>query len=326
LAERLHPDHGPVAAALFAWPGDVTPSGASLPLRLAGGLHALRLEGDAGLAAVYPPEDPPDDALWDAVSDALHRRSDVLLAWIQSAPQTNEVRRAAVFRAAGQWLTARYGLPLELCELGASAGLNLHWDRYALDAAGHRHGPEDAVLTLSPDWTGPPPPAVEPRIAARRGVDLNPVSPQADRLRLLAYLWPDQPHRLALTEAALALPPAPVAAGDAADWLEALPAQAAGTCRLICHSVAWQYFPDPVQARASAAIAALGDAATEAAPLAHLAMEADGGRGAGLTLTTWPGGTAQPIGRADFHGRWIDWTLTLGEDSTPRGGRDPVSA
>ncbi|MEM7489864.1 MAG: DUF2332 family protein, partial [Pseudomonadota bacterium] len=47
LAERLHPDHGPVAAALFAWPGDVTPSGASLPLRLAGGLHALRLEGDA---------------------------------------------------------------------------------------------------------------------------------------------------------------------------------------------------------------------------------------------------------------------------------------
>ncbi|MEM7710158.1 MAG: DUF2332 family protein, partial [Pseudomonadota bacterium] len=270
LADRLTNGHGAVSATLFAWPGDVTPSGASLPLRLAAGLHALKLDGDPALANVYPPETPTGDALWDAVSAALTTHEPFLLDWIQSPPQTNEVRRAAVFRAAGQWLTARHGLPLDLLELGASAGLNLQWDRYALTAGDARFGPDDATLNLDPDWTGPPPPAADPVIATRRGVDLNPVSPRTDRLRLLAYLWPDQPHRLTLTDAALSLPPAPVDAGDAADWLDALPPQPPGTCRVIQHSVAWQYFPEDVQARAAATIARLGESATEAAPLAHL--------------------------------------------------------
>ncbi|WP_298434406.1 DUF2332 family protein [uncultured Jannaschia sp.] len=311
LADRLEPDHGAVARRLFEWPGDVTPAGASLPLRLAGGLHALRLGGDAGLAAVYPPANALDDALWDAVSAAMTREAPFLLDWVRRAPQTNEIRRAAVFRAAGHWLTARYGLPLELAELGASAGLNLHWDAYALLVGDTTFGPKDSVLTLAPDWTGVMPPANAPRIAARRGNDLAPLSPIGDRMRLLAYLWPDQPGRLAMTEAALALPPAPVDAADAADWLDALSPQLPGTCRMICHSVAWQYFPDDVQARARATIADLGAATTTDRPLAHLEMETDGATpGARLTLTTWPGGTVHDAGRADFHGRWIDWRLT----------------
>lgn len=310
FANRLTPESGAVAARLFGWAGDPSSRRGSLPLRLASGFHALALSGHAGLSAVYPPQDAPDDALWSAIETALISEETFLLDWVESPPQTNEVRRAAIFRAAGQWLAARHGLPLELCELGASAGLNLHWDRYALDVAGIRFGPPDAVLTVTPDWTGPPPPMAEPSVAARRGVDLNPLDPVADRLRLLAYLWPDQPHRLDLTEAALCLPPAPVDQGCAADWLDTLPAQTDGTCRLIQHSVAWQYFPSDVQTRAAATIARLGAAATETKPLAHLAMEAADGRGAAVTLTTWPGGTVHAAGRADFHGRWVAWHLT----------------
>jgi hypothetical protein len=39
-------------------------------------------------------------------------------------------------------------------------------------------------------------------------------------------------------------------------------------------------------------------------------MEADGSTepGAALTLTLWPGEKVIPLGRADFHGRWVDWT------------------
>ncbi|MFO6464084.1 DUF2332 domain-containing protein [Jannaschia sp. KMU-145] len=311
MADRLQPDHGPVAQRLFEWPGDVTPAGASLPLRLAGGLHALRLGDDAGLAAVYPPATATDDALWDAMSGAMTREAAFLLDWVERAPQTNEIRRAAVFRAAGHWLTARYGLPLELAELGASAGLNLHWDAYALRIGDGVFGPDNPVLTLAPDWTGPPPPDATPVIATRRGTDLAPLSTVADRMRLRAYLWPDQPARLEMTEAAMALPPAPVDAADAADWLDALPRQMPHTCRMICHSVAWQYFPAEVQARARATIADLGAAATTHRPLAHLEMETDGATpGARLTLTTWPGGMVHDAGRADFHGRWIDWRLT----------------
>ena len=253
-AEHLTPDHGAVAAQLFSWGGNPSSRHGSLPLRLAGGLHALRLRGDPGLAAVYPPEAPDDAMLWAAVSDAIRRGDTFLLDWIRSPPQTNEVGRSAVFRAAGQWLAARWGLPLDLCELGASAGLNLNWDRYALHIGARRFGPEDAVVVLAPDWTGPPPPAAEPLIAARRGTDLNPVNPVRDGDRLRAYCWPDQLARLARLEAALAATPAPVDRVSADDWLDALPEQAPGTARMICHSVAWQYFPPDVQARAQARI------------------------------------------------------------------------
>jgi hypothetical protein len=156
---------------------------------------------------------------------------------------------------------------------------------------------------------------VEPRIASRAGVDLDPPHPVRDRDRLLAYIWPDQPDRLARMEAALALPPQPVERADAADWLERRLAGPAprGTCRLICHTIAWQYFPPDTDARARAAIEAAGARATPDAPLAWFGMEPGGdGSGAALTLRSWPGGETLEAGRVDFHGRWVDWRLTRG--------------
>jgi hypothetical protein len=72
--------------------------------------------------------------------------------------------------------------------------------------------------------------------------------------------------------------------------------------------VAWQYFPAAAQARGEATLQAAGQRATQTAPLAHLAMEGDGNEpGAALTLRLWPGNQTIPLGRADFHGRWVDW-------------------
>lgn len=315
LSEKLAPETSPMMATLYAWPGDVGPAGASLPLRLAGGLHALALRGIAPeLEAVYPPHEVADSTLWAAVFAALQGHDAWLADWMKSAPQTNEIRRAAVVRAAGQWAAARFGLPLHLLELGASAGLNLHWDAYGLEAQNVRFGPLGAPVELAPDWRGALPPNAEPIVMARRGVDLAPpnLHEADDRLRLLAYLWPDQPERLTRTRAAMALPPARVDAGDAADWIEAqldLPAPAA--TRLIFHTIAWQYFPAPVQHRARIAIEAAGEKATAADPLIWFAMEADGSEapGACLTLRCWPGNETYAAGRACFHGRWVDWAL-----------------
>jgi hypothetical protein len=50
---------------------------------------------------------------------------------------------------AGHWLTARFGLPLVLSEAGSSAGLNLLWDRFALDTGGWRRGPPDGRVPNS---------------------------------------------------------------------------------------------------------------------------------------------------------------------------------
>jgi len=155
------------------------------------------------------------------------------------------------------------------------------------------------------------PASTRPEVVNKRGVDLRSVDleNEHDRLRLLSYLWPDQPDRMALTENAISLPRPPVDQADAIDWLETrLAQQPEGRLHLVYHTIAWQYFPKKAQQRGTALRAEAGQKATTTRPLAHLSMEADGdGPGAGLTLTTWPGGAQMALGRADFHGRWIDW-------------------
>ena len=106
------------------------PSGHSLPLRLAGALHALQLGGDAGLGAIYPPSAPDDAAFSAGIAQALETHATAINEFIDRPPQTNEVRRAAFIIAAASVVADRFGLPLRLFELGASAGLNLNFDRF----------------------------------------------------------------------------------------------------------------------------------------------------------------------------------------------------
>jgi hypothetical protein len=310
-ADRLAPG-APVADRILGWPGEAGPSGASVPLRLAGALHALVIDGtDPALAAVYPPAEAPDDALWAAIETALRNHEARLLRWLDSPPQTNEVRRSAALLAAAAWIAARHPLPFMLSELGASAGLNLAFDRYALRAGGRTLGAEGSPVTLAPDWRGPVPAPRPIAVTRRAGVDLNPLDPRAPeaRLRLLAYLWPDQPQRRRLTEAAIALADTVPERGDAASWLERrLAERHEGQVHMVYHTIAWQYFPAETQARCRAALAAAGARATPEAPLAHVGMEADATPGsAALTVTLWPGGETRELARVDFHGRAVDW-------------------
>ncbi|MDX8347996.1 DUF2332 domain-containing protein [Cognatiyoonia sp. IB215446] len=299
---------GTIRDRIFGWTGNITASGQSVPLRLAGALHALHLHGHDVLAAVYPPHEVSDGDLWRAVCMTLVADADHIDHWLNSAPQTNEVRRSVALIAVGHWLAERYGLPMRTSELGASAGLNLNWHRYAMVASDAHFGAADPVLTLRPDWDGPLPPASAPRVVAQGGVDLNPLDPHVHALRLQSYLWPDQPHRLELTKAAIAAADTQVVQGDAVDWLKDRLPHVAGQLHLIYSTVAWQYFPAEKQEEGTALIAEAGAAATKNTPLAWFGMENDGsGRGAALTLRLWPGDLFFDLGRADFHGRWVKW-------------------
>lgn len=296
--------------------GDVGPMGASLPLRIASGLHALVLTRKSPrLVKAYPPNSVSDADLSAAVLDALSAHETYLLAWTDHAPQTNEVRRSAALIAGARVAVQHFNMPIHLSELGASGGLNLMWDHFALEIQGHRFGPNMSSILLSPDWTGSMPPSVQPRVEKRRGVDLNPLDPtRPDHLmRLMAYLWADQPERLSLTRSAASVMDAKVQQGDAIDWLtRLLPEQSQGCLHLIQHTVAWQYFSKDAQARGKALIEAAGKRASANRPLAWLSMEndGDGTKGAALTLRLWPGDITLNLGRADFHGRWIDWQYT----------------
>lgn len=302
-----------LGARLLDWPGDPAPGGDALALRLCGGLHFLVRAGAApGLAALYPPAPLPDAAaLGEALAPLL--QGDALLPWLERAPQTNEVGRAAVLMAGLLVAAARFRRPLALYELGASAGLNLQLDRYACDLGGRAAGDSASIVRLAPEWTGSPPPAAEVRIAGRQGVDLNPFDVRRDRDRLLAYIWPDQRLRLAQAKAALdiaAAAPPPVTRGDAADWLEqrlAIPGPA-GIARIVMHSVAFQYFPAAAQARVVRHVAQAGAAATGQAPLAWLRFEKLAGEdGYSLRLRAWPAGEDRLLAWAHPHASSIKW-------------------
>ncbi len=314
VAARLAPG-GAVADRILGWPGDPRSRADALPLRLAGALHGLVLDGsDPGLAAVYPPNDADDDALWCAVAAAFGNHADAILARLEGPPQTNEPMRSAALCPGFLTVAALTGLPLVTSELGASAGLNLIWDRFAYRFGAARWGDPASPVVIAPEWHGPLPPLPPARVVDRAACDRAPQDlrrPKA-RQRLMSFVWADQTARLARTAAAIDLARAEdvtVEAADAAHWLEtrlALPRH--GAAHVVYHSIFWQYLPPATQDRCRATLHAAGSRATGDAPLAWLRLEGDGGTpGAALSLTLWPGGETRMLARADFHGSWIRW-------------------
>jgi hypothetical protein len=97
---------GAVTEQIFGWQGDIRPRCQSVPLRLAGALHALHLQGNMVLGAVYPPHDASDTALWDAVSTTRAKGERHINACLESAPQTNEVRSSGCHSAPLNWARA----------------------------------------------------------------------------------------------------------------------------------------------------------------------------------------------------------------------------
>jgi hypothetical protein len=295
------------------WPGDARGSGDSVPLRLAGGLHALARAGvDPGLTALYG---GALDSAERVIPDILRRFDAQLAPWLDSPPQTNETGRAAAIMAALLVLADRFGLPFELIELGASAGLNLNLDRFAYRLGDTEAGDPASPLRLAPRWTGASPRAAPVRVIDRRGVDQAPiiVADPAQRERLIAYCWADQADRMARLDAALAIAtrfPPPLVRGDAADFAEAELArpQAEGVARVLFHTIHWTYLPPDKQARIVAALETAGGAATRDRPLAWARYELTGEGGvAGLWLTTWPGGDTERLATGHPHVRELRW-------------------
>jgi hypothetical protein len=220
-------------------------------------------------------------------------------------------------------LAERFGLPFDLYELGASAGLNSLLDGYSFDLGGVKAGDPASPVQLAPVWTGSPPPAAIVRVVSRQAVDRNPldVTAPATRRMLSAYVWTDQRDRLARLNAALDLAtatPLDLARADAADWLEErltlTPQQ--GVCRVVMHTIAFQYFPPGVQDRIRTHMAVVGSQSTTDAPLAWLTFEAEEDgfeRRPMLRLRTWPGQEeAVALARGQPHGARYDWLMEKG--------------
>lgn len=313
LAEGLTRDTR-TGARVLDWTGE--PTRDAVPLRLIGGLHALVLAGaDAELAAVFAGAVTDPARVAAVVAEALRLHDDALYPWLDGPPQTNEPGRSAALMTGLLAVAARFGPRLEVLEIGSSAGLNLLIDRYRMELGGTAVGRADAPVRIAPDWRGPPPPAVPIAIDPVRGCDVAPMDatdPAVER-RLAAYIWAEAPERLARVQGAIAMireRGVDLVQADAADWVEARLAepQAAGTVRVLMHSVVWQYLPEATAERIRAAMQAAGEHATAERPLAWVAMEPDRALGHQVVrMRGWPGADGwQVLATAHAHAAWID--------------------
>jgi hypothetical protein len=312
---------GPTRGLMARWESASTRSAVedAVPLRLLGALHDLALSGaDGALATAYPTGKSSGDAeaAWTAALAAMSSAGERLSRFIDHEPQTNEVRRSACLMPGFLALAARAPGPLRIFEIGASAGLNQLWDRYAyeLGAAG-AWGPADSPMRIPTEWRGAPPPlGAEIRVVERSACDRKPVDLEdaTARRRLRAYVWADQRDRLERLDAAIAVARAAgttVEAADAVDWTGRHVAPQAGAVTVLFHSVFWQYMPADSQAALAELIAATGARATADAPFAWLRMEPAPGDMATmeLRLSLWPHGREQRLATVHPHGAWVEW-------------------
>ena len=300
------------------------PFGDAVVLRLLAALHRLVLDGEApDLAEHCPSSVGPDPGrpavdLRTALLSTAERQADAIAAGVAEGVQTNEVGRSASLLG-GYLEAARLGLPLRVLELGASAGLNLLFDRYRYVDRDGAFGPADSPLSFVHPWYfGAPDLDVPLVVAERMGCDPRPidVTTHQGRQRLRSYVWPDQLERLARLDAALevavAEPPRVDRAG-AAVWLPGqLRDPVPGRCTVVVHSIVLQYLSLPDRQQVLSEIDRAGERATPDAPLAWLRCE-PGGDQAEVRITTWPDGVTHLLATSAYHGPPVVWRA-------PRGG------
>lgn len=275
----------------------LAPPGArwDFPLRLLAGLHYLVLDGQA---------------TWDDVDAALDGQAPFLARFAaEHEVQTNEVRRSWALLPA--FLTVADGRPLDLLELGPSAGLNLVWDRYRYAYSTGRWG--SGRLELTGDDRVPPPPALLARsvsVARRRGVDRSPidVTSAEGSLLLQSFVWADQADRLARLRAAIDVVRAEPPQLIRGDYVEGLPSLLAdrveGAQQVVYETASTQYLDRDQRAALHEAMHAAG----RDAPLTFLTTRSNPGKDYyTLEAVSWPGGERRELVDFDFHGAWLEW-------------------
>ena len=243
------------------------PAGAALPLRLLAPVHRKVLAGELPeLDRHYPSTGGDGDAAaaWLGFRDFLAGNTPWMREQLKSPCQTNEVGRSAALLGGFLEVAHRSRKPLRILELGASAALNLRWDRYYYASSEGAWGDDSSPLHFTHSFEVPPPMNRAAEVVERRGCDLNPIDPTTDEgaLTLRSFVWADQLGRLSQLDGAIQIAsemPLEVDPMGAADFLEReLARSRPEVATVVYHSVFMQYVSEPERARIAEAIRTAG--------------------------------------------------------------------
>jgi hypothetical protein len=266
-----------------------------LPLRLLGGLHYLVLAGRAS---------------WDDIGAALDEHAGFLSRHAAEQPvQTNEVQRAWALLPA--FLAVADGRPLDLLELGPSAGLNLVWDRYAYRYRTGSWGSSELALG-GDDRVSPPVEllAREVPVVRRRGIDRRPVDVTTEYgARVLqSFVWADQVVRLERLRGAIEIlraDPPELIQGDYVELLGSLIADRLRGTQLVVFQTASTMYLTPGQL--DRLRQAMYDAGRRE-PFTYVGTAAGPDNvGYALEVQQFPEPETRRLALFDFHGDWLEW-------------------
>lgn len=256
---------GPVWTILEPFAGEDRDS--AISLRLLGAVHRLvLLDQLPELAAHYPSVggDGDGDGAWPLFRQALAERRDEIATLMKRGCQTNEVGRSAALFGGFLEVAHRSGRPLRILEIGASAGLNLRWDRYYYRSTEGAWGDDSSPVQFTHSFEVPPAMNRTADVVERKGCDVNPIDPTSDdgALTLRSFVWADQLGRLSQLDGAIQVAsevPVEVERIGAADFLErelATPRDDVAT--VVYHSVFMQYVSVPERERIARAVEGAG--------------------------------------------------------------------
>lgn len=235
--------------------------------------------------------------------------------------QTNVVKRSVGLLVALRAVRMRGVERVHLIEVGTSAGIHLHVDRYRYLIGGRVFGQQDSKVIVETQWRGKQPPPdfdARPQIVSRLGIDLHPVdaTDPEERLWLRALVWPENEHEAHQLSAALesiASDPPTIIAGNAIDVCPALSKRLPpGEARIVFHAATRMHVPIERRAAFDAAIDTLG----EDGPLYHVWHEPASAPHAGMpsdprgVLALHGPGDDQPVSLAEVSGH-LDWIELL---------------
>jgi hypothetical protein len=305
---------------------------AQFPNVLMAAVHELVLLGAApDLAEVYGGRSDADPFTLFKQT-ALDHRDELLPRMASQFTNTNEVGRSALIAPALAHVTGDWER-WALVEAGASAGLNLRYDRYLLDygPSGTLGDPTSPVRIACEDRTGTlPVPTAMPTPVERVGLDRNPIdlTDDAERRWLLACTWPDtgRMERTAAAHQVVAEDPPRLVVGDmVADLPALLAATAPGLPLVVLTTWAAGYLPPDRRSELVDVIAGAaqdrpivwvsgegpGELPLPAVQLPEVAGSAPSVLGA-ITFAAGEQVGAEVLAVCHPHGRWIDWRVTAG--------------